>query len=340
MSTTCFGLYGHRQFGYNIRGNLHNIIWYKKLDEISIITQRNCIGPQLFCFTEHHLKKFEIDKLFLEDYILASSFCRETSLGGGVCILINQRLKYKAITLGSFCHEKTFEVCAVKLSLESQEIVVLCIYRAPSGDLVHFFLLLEQLLDHLLQPRVTFIVCGDLNINLLSNSNEALKLLTLMSTYNLTQIVDFPTRIAKNSETLLDVLFIDTTIYVNVQIKPFINGLSDHDAQVLCLTKLKLSFKQKAPRTQSRLINDMTINSFLSELKDELWDQVINSFNTNEIFNLFLDTLIKHFEAVFPTVYTDRRNRQNNWISKGIRISCGKKRDLYTNVEITERIFK
>ena len=38
-----------------------------------------------------------------------------------------------------------------------------------------------------------------------------------MSTYNLTQIVDFPTRIAKNSETLLDVLFIDTTIYVNVR---------------------------------------------------------------------------------------------------------------------------
>ena len=74
----------------------------------------------------------------------------------------------------------------------------------------------------------------------------------------------------------------------------------------------------------------MTINSFLSELKDELWDQVIISFNTNEICNLFLDTLIKHFEAVFPTVYTDRRNRQNNWISRGIRISCEKKRDLYT----------
>ena len=46
-------------------------------------------------------------------------------------------------------------------------------------------------------------------------------------------------------------------------------------------------------------------------------------------FESFLDTLIKHFEAVFPTVYPDRRNRQNNWISKGIRISCGKKRDLY-----------
>ena len=130
-----------------------------------------------------------------------------------------------------------------------------------------------------------------MNINLISNSNEAFKLLTLMSTYNVNRIVDFRTRIAKYSETLLDVLFIDTTIYDNVKIKPFINGLSGRDGQVLCLTKLKLSFKQKAPRTQSRLVNDMIINSFLSELKDELWDQVINSFNTNDNFNLFLDTL-------------------------------------------------
>jgi len=87
-------------FHQNIRG-LTN-----KLDEISITTQRNCIGPQLFCFIEHHLKKFEIDKLFLEDYILASSFCRETSLGGGVCILTNRRLKYKAIVLAPFVMKK------------------------------------------------------------------------------------------------------------------------------------------------------------------------------------------------------------------------------------------
>jgi potassium voltage-gated channel Eag-related subfamily H protein 8 len=151
-----------------------------------------------------------------------------------------------------------------------------------------------------------------------------------MSTYNLTQIVDVPTRIAKHSETLLDVFFIDISTYANVQIHPFINGLSDHDAQILCLTKFKSPFKQKkAPRTQSRLINDMTIKSFLSELKDELWDQVVDSFNTNETFNFFLDTLMKNFEAAFPLIYTTRRNRQHNWISKGIRISCKKKRDLY-----------
>ena len=140
-----------------------------------------------------------------------------------------------------------------------------------------------------------------------------------------------PTRIAEHSETLLDILFIDISIYPNALICPFINGLLDHDAQILYSTESKSPFKQKkVPRIQLRLINDSTINSFMSELKDELWDQVMNTFNTNENFNLFLDTSIKHFEATFPITYINHKNRQNNWISKGIRISCKKKRDLYT----------
>ena len=39
MSTTCFGLYGHRQVGYSIRGKLHNIIWHR----INI-----CVYTQIF----------------------------------------------------------------------------------------------------------------------------------------------------------------------------------------------------------------------------------------------------------------------------------------------------
>ena len=84
---------------------------------------------------------------------------------------------------------------------------------------------MEKILTHLLQPKLTFLICGDLNINLLIKSNEASKLLTLMNTFNLTQVVNFPTRITKDNESLLDAIFIDITIYDKIQIKPFVNGL-------------------------------------------------------------------------------------------------------------------
>jgi hypothetical protein len=94
---------------------------------------------------------------------------------------------------------------------------------------------LENILNHFLEPNVTYLICGDLNINLLTKSNDALKFVTLMTTFNLMQVVDFPTRITNNNRTLIDTIFVDTMIYDKIQVKPFINDLSDHDAQIICL---------------------------------------------------------------------------------------------------------
>jgi len=55
-----------------------------------------------------------------------------------------------------------------------------------------------------------------------------------MKSYNLDQIVDFPTRITHNSATLIDCIYLDTMRFKKV-IYPHINGLSDHDAQIVTL---------------------------------------------------------------------------------------------------------
>jgi hypothetical protein len=120
-----------------------------------------------------------------------------------------------------------------------------------------------------LKPTATFLICGDLNINLFSKSNEAIKLLTLMNTYNLTQVVDFPTRITNNDGTSIGTIFVDISMYDKIEIKPFINGLSDHDAQIICLHETNIIPQQNLPKKKSRLINDQTISSFQQLLKEE-----------------------------------------------------------------------
>ena len=65
-----------------------------------------------------------------------------------------------------------------------------------------------------------------------------------MDSYNLTQVVDFPTRITNTSETLIDTVLIDASIY-KTKIQPVINGISDHDAQFLCLLKSNVTLQQK-----------------------------------------------------------------------------------------------
>ena len=65
-----------------------------------------------------------------------------------------------------------------------------------------------------------------------------------MHTFILMQVLDFPTRIINNNGTLIDTIFVDTTIYNKIQVKPFINGLSDHDAQIICLQNANIGLQQ------------------------------------------------------------------------------------------------
>jgi hypothetical protein len=83
-----------------------------------------------------------------------------------------------------------------------------------------------------------------------------------MNTFNLTQVVDFPTRIINNNGTLIDTIFVDTMIYDKIQVKPFINGLSDHDAQIICLQNANIGLQQIVSKIKSKSINEQTIKHF------------------------------------------------------------------------------
>jgi exonuclease III len=158
----------------NKRKRMNNITIYhqnirsltNKSDELSINLQLNHNGPHLICLIEHHLKESEIAKFSLDGYKLASSFCRRESLEGGVCILITNNITFQSINLKQFCHEKILEICAVKLHLKTIKLIIFCIYTAPAGNLDQFYDTLENILKHFLQPHVTYLICGDLNINL------------------------------------------------------------------------------------------------------------------------------------------------------------------------------
>jgi hypothetical protein len=89
-----------------------------------------------------------------------------------------------------------------------------------------------------------FIVCGDININYLKSNNKKRQLDYLLGTYDLIGTVYFPTRTANNSATLIDNICIDNRR--NYTIKPCINGLSDHDAQLITPAKFKKNSRKLA----------------------------------------------------------------------------------------------
>jgi hypothetical protein len=111
---------------------------------------------------------------------------------------------------------------------------------------------------------------------------------------------------------------------------PLINGLSDHDAQLLTINNIyattnKIPFKQK-----TRLINNETVTNFQTLLKKETWECVYKVKDTNCLFNSVLCTFLNIIQASFPVKYRSTNNVKNDWITQGINVSCKHKRSLYT----------
>jgi hypothetical protein len=86
----------------------------------------------------------------------------------------------------------------------------------------------------------------------------------------------------------------------------------------------KVSLKQR-----TRIINSETLINFQSLLKQETWQSV---YQTQDIimFNSFLNTFLHIFEGSFPVTYRSTKEKKNDWITQGIKISCKRKRSLYT----------
>jgi hypothetical protein len=73
------------------------------------------------------------------NYNLGASFCHKLRKNGGVSIFAHQILQCSPIDLEEFCTDQEIEVCAVKLHHHINNICILTVYRAPTGNYTYFF---------------------------------------------------------------------------------------------------------------------------------------------------------------------------------------------------------
>jgi hypothetical protein len=172
------------------------------------------------------------------------------------------------------------------------------------------------------------IICGDINVNYLQESNKNSQLNALLNSYNLFSIVQFPTRTHKNSISAIDNIFIDTTEIDTYEVIPVMNGLSDYAAQII---NLYTSYNNKSHEYQTyfrRNINKYTTAEFQNSLSYESWDEVFDGNDVNKIFNSFLNTYLRNFYASFPLKSINNKTK-TPWITIGIKTSCIQKRKPY-----------
>jgi len=303
----------------NIRGIFH------KTDEF--LTSVTHTSPHVLCLTEHHLRADELKNIKLGQYTLGAHYCQQSYKQGGVSTYVSSDIQFHLINLDHFNKEKDLELSATKIGLSQKNLIIICIYRSPTGNFKFFIKQLEVILNSLYKGSTYLILCGDFNINHFYVSSRKHRLESLLASFNLYSTVTLSTRIATNSSTLIDNIYIDINS-CKFTMYPLINGLSDHDAQVINLSNL-LNINPKIYYTFNRRIDSNSTCIFIDRLSYENWEEVFLEDNVNTIFNNFLNIYLRIFNASFPVVISKESTKSNHWLMTGIRISCTTKRNLY-----------
>jgi hypothetical protein len=121
-----------------------------------------------------------------------------------------------------------------------------------------------------------FIICGDINIDYLTNSNKKRQLDAMLLSYNLSAIVHFPTRIQNQSKTAINNIFTDIHKITNYTVSLISIGLSDHTAQLLIIKDVNLQLFKHHIYT-IRNIHKYSIEDFKIGLSYESWDSIFGN---------------------------------------------------------------
>ena len=229
--------------------------------------------------------------------------------------------------MGHYNVEKCCEMCAVILT--DLNIIIISLYRSPSGDIDRFLYLFEEVLNYVGKFNAKIIIGTDLNIDLNSSNTVINNFNNIIRSCNLYCSSLAPTRF----DACLDYIF--TTFQNSNCIVSVVNFLvADHSAIVMSLNCKREGVSSKPKRVLSRVYSEDGFNSFNNIMTNKNWDFIYNSDNNmEEIFTIFLDVLIESFNFCFPIRYVNKvKNKCLKWYNdefKAFKIETLKFYNIY-----------
>lgn len=250
---------------FNIRSLLPKIdsfkLWLEEHDFDVVTLSETWLTKDI---SSTHLDLYDDYEIFRLDRLT-------NSRGGGLLTLVKKSKKtifdadkYKSLCISN--RNAEIQVSGLKLGHVKKMIVVNC-YRPPSGKIENFIDSIQSTLDsipHLNEFEVY--ICGDLNIPYnLSSSPGYKKLRTFEMKYNLTQMITCPTRCTANTESILDLIFTNSSCIVSSGSLEV--NISDHQPSYVI---------RKHERVRHPLVN-FTCRSFHGYVKEDFQSDLSNN---------------------------------------------------------------
>ena len=281
-------------------------------DEIeNVIVQ--IFRPYVIGFTETHITSDVGDH---ELQIMGYKCVRgnsESSRTGGVLLYVDRRAKYKIIATDA--NERNWWAIKIIICDINCKFLLMLIYHSPnSGDAAFLDFLEESWNGDLLSGNV--IIMGDFNINMKINNYCQNKLTKIANAARLRQLVNEPTRITSDSETIIDLVFTNLDISVEIKHEP---KVTDHSALVLYYNCIE---KQDATWIKMyRNYKQMDKEKFARLIKNEF--NMVNTMNdstVSELANLAISKIVHCLNLTAPIKRSRiKHNKQRNgWFTEEI----------------------
>ena len=170
-------------------------------------------SPDIVCIVESWLDDTISDnEIFVQGY----SIVRLDHSRHGVGVLIYVKDLFTCSPL--FKGRPLFECLIVTINSSpgsSPDFTVALFYRPPSSSPALLDTLFFALCNNFVSSSPSFFLVGDFNIDFLVPSTSLyFKLLSVVSSFNLSQIVSEPTRVSNSSSTLIDLIFVSSIVSV------------------------------------------------------------------------------------------------------------------------------
>ena len=165
----------------------------------------------------------------IDDYELHHSN-RKNKRGGGVALLVHSDLKCRTVKCMTMAIDDLFECITVEIDMEKKKnIIVTCVYGTPGSKVEVFNEKFEEVLSHLNEMK-TYVMCGDLNIDLLSapRNTSTSEFIEMLCSRGLYPLITKPSRITAACATLIDHIFINVLEKNKIKSGLVVNDISDH----------------------------------------------------------------------------------------------------------------
>lgn len=252
----------------------------------------------------------------------------ENRFTGGVALYVRNDVEYGVVRKRKIVSNCWCLAMEVKDKIFKGVLVI--IYHSPSASHSEFISLLEDIVEEIV-IKGQCIVFGDFNIDLMVGSYYAKKLQSVMLSFGMKQYVDRPTRNTNNSQTMIDLVFANTELYVQVKDSP---KITDHEWLKIEISKSKRvdKYREFCSRDYSNFSMDKLVGIIESGMEQ------VENMNVNIMADELIDKIVKALDTVAPKKSFKILNRWEGkrWYSDVLRAAAIRRDKAYRKAVFTK----